>query len=1147
MPRANDALIPDLDDATNLGSTPPSDTLGLPVPSNTKKKKKSKKNAKQQQQRYDSDADTPYTKSITPSPPVDHGVRLHGAGGGSAVGKGTGEPTPPPSETEPPMAGEEEDMVAWEEAPGEPQLEEMEQEAAPEPLIDAFEDEPLHDPGAEPEPEQVQEVPPAKPAPAPSPVVRSPRPQHVKPAAPPLSAPSPPTSIAVPVQQERESLPANNRRTSHIGRPRRESLSLQTSPRPRNSFVEPVNPPHMAQNHFYGVPGLDLGLATKQQEKGGKQAGSDHYCCCFDTFVNSGDLGSASKAKDALLVGWEGGLDVYRVLADKLEVIGRLEGLRGGVIGAKILPAVAGTDEMRTARPLVAVIIHGPMAEQRRDAGKPQAELEEQAAARHYQTTVEVFSLQTQQHVSTLYKSLPVESPQAVLGELATIPEPVGDLRLDAKGHFITLASGKSGEIFVFTNKRPGWQDATFRCIGKYWTSLQTRFDVQPRPQSSGDATQAKEQPEPQTPPLLSLSGRWLAYVPPSSSSRVSAHGTPAVSQDNPQPPGLGSHVAPPQPTISCDTIGLNAEGVLAKFSRQAAQEIMKASRRGIEMGIAGWKEFTQPSPPSRGAQQQGRSESGDAGFPPTNAPASDPKRMLKEPAIVAIVDLDRLVEAEESHAKHLPLPLASFALEDGCNYLSLSADGVRLITTSRKGEVSNIWDLQHAAHGTSKGKETGEGEPVVGPHITRVQRIQRNTQSVVLDAAWAKDGHFVALLTAHGTVHMHEISSRSQEQHKRRRRSTMAKAPSEKADATVSVSQGLSPPSSNGFMGSIKSGWQSVSTQVHSMRTNAANSNAAGFKIPTTFSGFREVTSAGAAAGGRAMARGIGQGYSMAKIGAGDMWHADDNKIKPKDFGDSAAAGQIQWLRRKSGFSLAVACGGKVHVHPVQRITRQRGESQFTGLKAERSGRREFSLPTITTHISAATKANTCSDQGPHGFWSLRAPASSGKRLPCGSVDEKAIYETNPPFCPLYIDRRVSMLKYSDTTTTSQHEDFLSKGHGFDDEQPWLFGEALPPATKLNERSAASDAGYDDDDDDDEEDGMIENELAAAMGGVGLRGGGDGVESRIMVNPINNSIHINSRRRKKKQQPRRTSASAATGGYDGEFDLLEDAEDEMF
>jgi len=908
--------------------------------------------------------------------------------------------------------------------------------------------------------------------------------------------------------------------------------------------VEPANPPHKAQNHYFGVPGLDLGLAAKQ-DKGGKQAGSDHYCCSFDTFANSGDAGSSAKAKDALLVGWEGGLDVYRVLVDKLEVIGRLEGLRGGVVGANILPAVAGPDETRKARPLVVVIIHGPMAEQRRDAGKSEVDADEQTAARHYQTSVEVFSLQNQRHISTLYKSLPVESPQAVLGELATIPEPVGDLRLDVKGHFITLASGKSGEVFVFTNKRQGWQDTTYRCIGKYWTTLQTRFDVQPRPQSAGATAQAKEQPESPTPPLLSLSGRWMAYVPPSSSSKVSAHGTPAVTQDNPQPPGLSSHVAPPQPTITCDIIGLNAEGVLAKFSRQAAQEIMKASRRGIEMGLAGWKEFTQPSPPSRGAQQHGRSESGDAGFPPTNAPAGDPKRMHREPAIVAIVDLDRLVEAEEGHAKHLPLTLASFALEDGCNYLSISQDGLRLLTTSRKGEVSNIWDLQHAAHGTSIGKETGEGEPVAGPHITRVQCIPRNTQSVVLDTAWAKDGHFVALLTAHGTVHLHEISSRSQEQHKRRRRSTMTRPPSEKADATVGLSQGLSPPSSNGFLGSIKTGWQSVSTQVNSIRTSTTNSGAAGFKIPTTFSGFREVTSASAAAGGRAITRGLGQGYSMAKIGAGDMWHADDNKIKPRDFGDSAAAGQIQWLRRKSGVSLAVASGGKVHVHAVQRVTRQRGESTFTGLKAERSGRREFSLPTITTHVSAAAKANTCSDLGPHGFWSLRAPASSGKRLSGGGeVDEKAIYETNPPFCPIYIDRRVSMLKYDDGSC--QHDvqgedytaDFLSKGHGFSDEQPWLFGEPLPPATKLNERSAASDAGYDDDDEDDDlasELDMRDEAPAAAAA----------VESRVLVNPINNSIHINSRRqRKRKQQPRRPSGALS---HDGEFDLLEDAEDEMF
>ena len=58
---------------------------------------------------------------------------------------------------------------------------------------------------------------------------------------------------------------------------------------------------------------------------------------------------------------------------------------------------------------------------------------------------------------------------------------------------------------------------------------------------------------------------------------------------------------------------------------------------------------------------------------------------------------------------------------------------------------------------------------------------------------------------------------------------------------------------------------------------------------------------------------------------------------------------------------SIAVACGGKVHLYPVQQVTRQRGESTFSGLKAESKGRREFSLPNIaTTGVTASQTSKT-------------------------------------------------------------------------------------------------------------------------------------------------------------------------------------------
>lgn len=1150
MPSASDALTPDLD--STPGTTPPTaQGLHPSTASTAKKKKKSKKNGRQQKPWDDTSEDTPYPKSVTPSPPAEHfsGVRL------------SAEPTPPNSEPEGVKEDEEAAMAAWEQTPPQPPTElELEQEMddpQPELLIQDFGD--LDVDLNPPEPERRPPSP--KPPPAPAPVVSSPlsspRPRKATPAT--VQAPPAPASFvkrAAPPRASDYDRDSTITRLPVTERHRTDSITQPTSPVPRKSFVEPVNPPHMKQNHYFAVPGLDFGRGATKPEKGGKQAGSEHYCCCFDSFGNAGDSASAVRAKDALIIGWEGGLEVYRVLADKMEIVGRLEGLRGGVVGAKILPWSNFSGGSPSLLPLVALVIHGPMDGQARDDDDQASDGED--TNKHYQTTVEVFSLQTQKHEATLYKSLPVALPEAKLGLFATVPEPVGDLRLDAKGSFLTISSGKSGEIFVFVQRREGANMSNFRCIGKYWTSLQSRFDVQTKPNASTEHVTGSDVLEPQTTPLLSLSGRWLAFVPPSSSSKISVQGTLALSEGYQQPPGVGSHLAPPQPLVSCDIVGLNAEGVLAKYSRQAAQEFLKASRRGIEMGMAGWREFTQPSPPSRTSQ---RTEGGEEVFPPTNAPGDDTRRATKEPAVIAIMDLERLLDAEESHAKHLPPPLASFALEDGCNYLSLSTDGLRLLTTSRKGEVSNVWDLRYAAHGSYQTRDVGNGDAVMGPHVNRVQRFVRNSHAVVLDAAWARDGNFVAMLTAHGTIHLHEISARAQESQRRRRKSTVTATPADKADATVSLSTGLSPPSSNGFLGGIRSGWQTMSTQVSAMRApNPAPESRATFGIPTTFAGFREVTNAGAAASGRAIARGLSQGYSAARIGAADVWHADDNKIKHKDAPNNVAARTVRWLRTRSGMSIAATCGGKVFLYPIQRVTRQRGETTFSGLKAESKGRREFGLPPIAT-TSAATqssRSNSCAQQGPHGFWGLRAPAFTQHNIADASSQklqdtesDKAHYETNPPFCPLYIDRRVSMLGFNSPShgyDGGLHDlavsEFQIKGHGLDDEQPWLFGEPLPSSIKLNDRSAVSDADVSDEEDDRHHHDMstFEAELDGAGGMETSRADGN-VQSRILINPANNEIRINSSRKKPRKVAKAPVKAAATKA-DGDFELLEDDEE---
>lgn len=1060
------------------------------------KKKKGKKNAKQNRVEEGEDSSA-YPKSITPSPPTDHGVKVPA-------------PSPPQRQPAPPT-------------PPDPQLVNIDDDTT------AVED-------TDPSPA----LKPVKPSPSPSPIVRSPRPATAKPV-PPVSPPSRPVSLHGAPQRDRNNSLASYRPTPPMSQPSQQCRESFASTRPR--FVEPP-PPHMPQAHFFGLPDLGLmGLGQKQES--GKPAGSDGYCCRLDTFADGGDDPSAKKAKEALLVGDEGGLEVFRILPNKLEVVGRLEGLRGAVLDAKILPHVDRFDELQALRPLVAVVVHGSVLDDRRDSGPEGEDYNDPEAVGHFQTSVDVYSLQGQIHVATLYSSTPVPIEQPTLGQVSSLPEPVGDLAMDAKGQFIIVSSGKSGEIFVFTQAaKDGNMETRFRCIGKFWTSLQRSLSTaSSRPASSTDSTATPEPRKEPRNPLYSLSQRWLAIVPPFSSSNISIQGIPLLSDINPSPPGLTTHAAPPQSVVSCEVVGTDVEGVWSRLGRQAAQGLVKYSQRGIEMGLQGWKELTHPSPPT-GKQSHDRTSSRDELFPPTKAPSEDPSRMAKEPALVSIIDLETLLNWEEQRPKYLWPPMATFALVDGCNFLSLSSSGTRLLTVSRKGEVSTVWDLKQVAHGVPKGPPDEDEDSVsTSPCIKQMQRIARNSPSTVLECAWSRDDDALALLTAHGTVHLHEVVNRPMP--RKRKRANTASAPLvEKADATVSLSSGMSPPSANqGFLGSIKSGWQTVSTQVNSIRsTNPASA----FGLPTTFAGYREAAAAAGNAGSRAVARGLSQGYTAAKGGASDYWHADDNKIRhTKALQEPFSSKSIRWFKRNNTTSVVIACGGSIHVHPIQRVTRRKGDAIVSGLKHEKYAHKAFPLPPISTCTEVAVnKLDSCTGQGPHGFWSLRhstPPTTKNERKASMSVGHQPHgndVETNPPYCPFHVDARVNIFSFEDANDGSQYgpsaaqAEFQIQGHDLD-EEPWLFGQGLPPSNKINEHtpddSHEPTFEHADDDDDDGED------FASQM------------ESKLTIQPParrsqgGEQIRINTRRKQGKGKGGKKAPSA-----DDEFGVLLEDDDSL-
>ncbi|KAI7522254.1 hypothetical protein KC317_g21931, partial [Hortaea werneckii] len=344
--------------------------------------------AAQARRQLDEEEDTPYAKSVTPSPPTYHQEKQpkHAVQPRSTAVQQESEPEPEP-EPEPAakVTNRHEDLLdvpieehAW-----------YEQPPAPE------------EPAPSQEPAQESEEQPPKSQPAPSPAVRSPRSAAAKPASPAVSPPVRPASLYGTATGPFAARSGSSAGQHPVSRQRAPSLTpQQTSPRPRFAqpasttprFIDPP-PPHMPQPHFFGAPDIGLNLGQQKPEQG-KPAGADGYCCRFDTFADAGDVASGRKAQDALLVGSECGLEAYRVLPDKLEVVGRLEGLRGAVIDAKVLPQLEIYDVMPMQRPLVAMIVHGVMSDDRRDSGNEDEDIQEQRDV--YQTTVEVYSLQTQ-------------------------------------------------------------------------------------------------------------------------------------------------------------------------------------------------------------------------------------------------------------------------------------------------------------------------------------------------------------------------------------------------------------------------------------------------------------------------------------------------------------------------------------------------------------------------------------------------------------------------------------------------------------------------------------------------------------------------------------------------------------------------------
>jgi hypothetical protein len=903
----------------------------------------------------------------------------------------------------------------------------------------------------------------------------------------------------------------------------------------------------------------------------GINPGEGGYFCGLDTLSMAGDEPS-KVAENVLLVGYEGGIDVFRVEKAKMDLVGRLEGLRGGVLGAKILPWTSRRDPLFDSRPLVALVIHGPVTNKAKDGPSTSGSssviddssshsLSRPASSRggnesanlitHYQTTVEVYSLKRKELVAVLYKSplIPLTTP--LDSPMYEPPPPTGDFAIDAKGKFVVVASGSSGEVFIFAPYfgLHAEHHEQFRCIGKVWTSVQFRERDSHSSSSSAVDGNSREDSvaEKYSVPVFSISDRWLAVTPPSSTTLFPVNGVALTSETNSRPPGLAHHTVPPQPTATCAVEIPETDSLINRLTREGTQVAIKGARWATEKGIQAFKNYM-----GKSGQANGNMNGGLYGdlvqqqqyFPPTHAHSQAQPRA--ESTVISLYDLQKMFDAEELKNKNVLHPIATIPASLGCSYLSFSPSGLMLMTVSKKGDFQDVWDLKRV---TFRRPRRSNRDIPSGPHVRQVARFARMTVTNVVDVIWSAPRiDKLAVLTGKGTVHMYSMPASAFQWPPPRR--------SKRSAQRVVAKQEDTPP--NGGRGSaVNTAMQAINgTAKPFLDAVRTRNNAAGGSLFPSLSSLGMAPVAGAK-GGKAVAAGVGKSIN-------NIRHARDNKLTMPSSPSGVKPNSVRWMTGKTRGCIGLVASGVLQIHQVQmRPAAGKGRSK-AATSVTKKKLVEFGLtpipdavlpPSIAAQL-CAQPGEPVSPQDIHGEWFPRAlpsrrgrPGPNGTKFTAPAPLSFSEIETNPPYQPFYTDRRVTRLAFSSNLPSVQQSAsesdwqpqrpllLVSNLHhqteddaDYDD-SPWLFGEAVE-ATRISSPAVQMyDEGYVEGDEDvGEAAARVENKLVR-------RDGEEDVEQVV----------VTTRRRRVRRGGEEDHLDPAEEGFfEDDCDVLDFAEDRV-
>ena len=790
--------------------------------------------------------------------------------------------------------------------------------------------------------------------------------------------------------------------------------------------------PHQAQPHFYGAPDANLLLSPLIP---GLIPGDNGYFCGFDSLCGS-SRESSKAVENVIVAGYDGGLDVHSVSKRGLNKILRLDGLRGGVYNAKILPPNFRNDSIQHL-PLIAIVVHGAVWQSNDSSNSENAipsegvstsqpgsvrgspriprppNHENDPSNEYYQTTVEVYSMTTKQHVTTLlslpkqHLGIPSSSP------LFRTPAPMGSLTIRADNGYLVITSGATGETWIFHQKRAVLASSeTFKCIGKVWTSVQHGFTVDPTSlQGLVDGDWHNTDPSPSRQQykasILSLNGRWLAYCPSAPSSQVSIRATVSLGTPTPRVPGLNGQAPPQLPAVNCLVETPGGESMMKQLAQAATQEVLKGAAYIGKQGVQAWNNYWKgPSlnQTANSSVQYAPHQSIAHQFPPTHAGSSQVPAVNKDPGLISILDLDFL--AEHPFSGTSPHPLATFKVPHGCSFLSFAPSGLALFTASSKGDMQFVWDLMRVQYAKSSFLKGGtQGNTIHGPHVRQIAHFSRMTIARIVDVVWTSPhGERAAMVTEPGTVHILDLPASAFTWPPPRRKIPSYKNDEDGVVGTLSAAGVAST--------AVNSLWTAARPLVGRRRRSSTGVSSISAASVTSQAGHG--TQALAAGISRSVGAATGRMNEMRKSG-GPKLHLPRNAVIP-----SRAC--IRLLNGKRNDSVLVVGGGIVGLYTVKS---RRGDRPADKQKASRGAKyvehRMPSLPDFKLAPEIALDIHQVADldfterdlESPRSKIKQTQMPASRPRVAESSIPQAEI-ESNAPYQPFHTDRRVGLQVYT-------------------------------------------------------------------------------------------------------------------------------------